>query len=128
MATRKPWNEHSERWKRQATREGLDPKRWDAWRKLSPKSRAKTDPRRYAAGESVQKQTVDKLRRDAVDAIMSAKGGDAREFTVRRGVQKMTTKELHKITGMTPGALDSYITRKARQPMAPGVRNPYWYR
>jgi hypothetical protein len=128
MATRKAWDDHSERWKRQASREGLDPHRWNAWRKLSPKSRAKTDPRRYAAGESVQKQNLDKLQRAAVSAIMAAKGGDAREFTVRRGVQKMSSRELNKIGQLAPGPLGDYITRKARQPMPPGVRNPYWYR
>jgi hypothetical protein len=128
MATRKPWDDHSERWKRQAKREGLDPKRWNAWIKLSPKSRAKSDPRRYAAGESVQKQNLDKLRRDAVNAILNAKGGDAREFTVRRGVQNLSNRELHKIGQMPPGPLGDYITRKARQPMPPGQRNPYWYR
>jgi hypothetical protein len=60
---------------------------------------------------------------------MAAKGGDARDITVRRGVQQMTPRELNKINGMAPGQLGDYITRKARQPVAPGqVRNPYWYR
>lgn len=128
MATRKPWEAHSERWKRKAAREGLSPRRWNAWAKLSPKSRAQTDPRKYAQGQSVGQQTIEKKRAIAVAAIMSAKSGVAREFTVRRGVQAMPTAELTKLGKLSAGQLDEYITRKARQPMPTGQRNPYWYR
>jgi hypothetical protein len=130
MATRKPWDEHSERWKRRAIRDGLDPRRWNAWRNLSPKTRAQTDPRRYAQGESVHTQHVTKLRQSVVAGIMNAKAGDPklREFTVRRGVQMLSTRELQKMSKMTTGVLSDYITKKARQPVPTGQRNPYWYR
>lgn len=128
MATRKSWSEHSARWKREAVREGLSARRWDLWRKLSPKARADSDPRAYAQGKSVPQQRLERKQSTAIDKIMSVKAGVARRFTVARGVVMMDSDELHKINSMSPVKLDSYMTRMARRKMQPGQHNPYWYR
>lgn len=127
VTQRKRFAEHSARWQREAKRDGISPKRWDAWLKLSDKSRRESDPRRYAKGESVAAQRMDTKREQAATKILQAFAVDARVSTVRRGVQGMSNAELNAVLKRSGIKLKDFVRTKARVSV-PGKLNPFWYR
>lgn len=118
----KRWDEHSARWKREAEKAGLTKTRWDNWFKLSAKSRKLTDPRKYAAGESVAYQRRSQLETKAM-SNMQLKFPVGRRATMRMGIEIMTSAQLRWTATATLGQLKS----KARMKFPPGERNPWWY-
>ena len=121
-APRKRWDEHSDRWKREKTRQGLTKSRWDRWFKLSPKSRKIADPYKYAKGESVREQLRSPLEQSAYVNFVT-QFPTARMSTVRLGIAAMTPKQLK----WTATANAAQIAGKARAKYTTG-RNPFWYR
>lgn len=121
-APRKRWDEHSDRWKREKTREGLSKSRWDNWFKLSSKSRKVADPYKYAKGESVRSQIRTPLEHSVV-AHMVMTFPRTRMATVRLGVKEMTPAQMK----WTVQANAAQIAQKARAKYTSGRRNPWWY-
>jgi hypothetical protein len=89
----KSWGDHSDRWKKNARREGLDPNRWNRWRRLSPKTRKDTNPRNYAKGESIARQKRSKLEENVIKRMKE--NPFARDSTIRHNVEKLTNRDLH---------------------------------
>jgi hypothetical protein len=61
MRAFKRWSQYSKKWQNSRRREGLDPKRWNRWQRLSDKTRATTDPYEYSKGVSVLAQSRKRL-------------------------------------------------------------------
>ena len=121
-APRKRWDEHSERWKRDALKSGLTPARWNAWFKLSPKSRKTTDPRKYAKGESVAQQRR-KAAEQAAYANILNRIPYARPGTVKLGIKAMTAAQLRRAATVDRTGIVIAAARKTG-----AARNPFWYR
>lgn len=122
MASRKSWDAHSDRWKREALRDGLTKKKWDAWLRLSATTRKATDPREYARGVSVRDQIRKKLEAAAL-SNMTMHYPHGRRTTMALGVQEMTLAELK----WTATASRAQIKKKASGKTGE-TRNPWWYR
>lgn len=122
-APRKRWDDHSARWKRERTREGLSKARWDAWFKLSIRSRKVADPYRYARGESVAFQRRFAAEEKAL-ANMKHHFPLGRESTMVLGVQSMTAAQLK----WTATASGMAMRKRAKAKPMGGERNPWWYR
>lgn len=123
-APRKRWDDHSPKWQRQATREGLTRARWDAWFNLSPASRKVTNPREYAKGITVTAQRR-RAQEDAAADVMGQLRASASDTTIRKGVAIMTARQLR----WTIKAKPHQIRKRAAMPAgAFGLpRNPWWY-
>lgn len=121
---RKSWDDHSPRWKREAEKQGLTKQRWDAWRKLSTKTRRETDPRRYASGETVAEIRRDKLEAAAVRHMITTLGARVRRSTILKGVSEMTMEELR----FAGSATKEQLGKRAARKMSGRVHNPFWYR
>lgn len=119
---RKPFQDHSARWKREALRDGLKPQRWNRWLRLSPMLRTETDPRGYAAGRSLESLITEYYEPKVIDRMMT-QSPKARLSTITAGVQEMTPTQLR----WTMKAPRHEITRRARRKYPQGVRNPWWY-
>jgi hypothetical protein len=123
-AVRKPWDDHSARWKREAEKQGLTKQRWDAWRKLSTKTRKDVDPRKYASGKPVVEVRREKLEAAAISHIIATLGNRVRRSTVIRGVEIMTNEELR----FAATANRDQLGKRAARKTTGQVRNPFWYR
>lgn len=121
----KKWEEHSPRWQREQSRKGLDKKRWNAWLKLSNKTRKETTPNAYAAGKSVANQRRERKEQLAVKRIKAASRLKGRTATVQRNVSRMSDQELD----WTIKATDRQIRVRAGDKSIKGQRgtNPWWY-
>ncbi len=115
MAAFKSWADHSDRWKREALRDGLSPKRWDAWQRLSPSSRKATHPRQYAQGVSVREQKLRTLRTAAAKNLVAKTG--AAEKRTARNIAKMTPAELR----FAARATEKQLRRRAK------TNRLFWY-
>ncbi len=87
----------------------MTPRRWDAWFKLSAKTRKETDPRAYAKGVTVAVQRRERAESVAI-ARLSRLSYKSRVATIRQNVKQMTTTELRRILNMS----DSDVKRRAR--------------
>lgn len=121
-APRKKWDDHSARWKREQTKKGLSKSKWDAWFKLSAKSKKVADPYKYAAGMSVADQRIAKAKADAL-ANMRKHFPQGRIGTMRLGLDEMTSEQLR----WTSKASASAIRKRASVKPQPGTRNLWWY-
>ncbi len=119
---RKRWADHSPRWKREASRDGMTPQRWDRWLRLKTDVKAETDPRRYAAGVPIPTLIHEYLSPKATDRMLQMKA-TARLSTIAAGVEEMTIAQLR----WTIKAPAQDISRRARRKYPPGERNPWWY-
>jgi len=123
----KKWEEHSPRWQREQTRKGLDKKRWNAWLKLSDKTRKVSDPVKYASGSSITNQRRERKEQQAADKIRSVGGTNVRSSVVYRNVKRMTETDLN----WTLKASHSQIVGRAGDKTVKtryGDVNPWWYR
>jgi hypothetical protein len=127
VTQRKTFEQHSERWQREARRDGITPSRWNRWIRLSDKTRRATDPRKYAQGESVAKQRLNTKREQAAAKILSVFKDSARAAAVRRGVQSMSTTQLNGVLRRDGSKLVEHVRQQARKNI-PGQRNPFWYK
>lgn len=128
MARRyKRFEEHSERWQKQARKEGIDSTRWNGWLKLSEKSRKESDPRKYGAGQSIGTQRIERKRAKAEQRINAARQGveRRRQSVVHYNVGRMMEKDLDWTMQATP----QQIRERASKKTVPGYdSNPWWYR
>lgn len=136
----KPFGDHSQRWQREQIRKGIDPKKWDRWRKLSPKVRKATSPFEYAKGNTVRTQ----LRRPLLDAatrrllavhqVRGASrfdGSPIKQAAVRRNLDHpaagMSNAKLRRIAGLTPQKLAIEVDDSLSRRYGAGERSPFWY-
>ncbi len=122
-APRKRFEDHSARWQRQARKDGLDARRWNAWLKLSASTRKTTDPRQYAAGVGVSQQRTERARA-AVLARFQNIFPKGRTSTMRMSIAQMNQRQLRQALTDPPSRIQSRAKRKP----APGDYNPWWYR
>jgi hypothetical protein len=120
-APRKSWDDHSDRWKRQAKREGLTPGRWNRWLRLSPKTRKETNPREYAKGESVPRQRRTKLEKGVIERLNQFRG--IRKSTVQHNVESLADKDLKWLNN---APVDDIRERAGRKRFS-GTSNPWFY-
>lgn len=126
MARRyKRFEEHSERWQKQARKEGVDPKRWNSWLKLSDNTRKATDPRKYGSGHTVSAQRIERKRALVERKMNDARLGIGRKAVVRHNVGRMLEKDLD----WTLSASGQSIRKRASLKHVTGYdSNPWWYR
>lgn len=121
----KRFEQHSQRWQREARKEGLTPQRWNGWLRLSDKTRKETDPRKYAAGHGIAAQRVERKQQLAERAIMRAAGNRGRKSSVHRNVGKMREGDLDWTIKTGP----ENIRKRASLKSVPGYAfNPWMYR
>lgn len=125
MARRyKRFEEHSERWQKQARKEGVKPERWNSWLKLSESTRKTTDPRKYGVGQSIAAQRIERKRTKAEQSI-AAKRKHGRKSVIRHNVARMTEKDLD----WTIRASAQQLSQRASAKTVSGyASNPWWYR
>lgn len=125
--TRKAFADHSARWQKQALRDGIDPKRWDAWRKLSASSRKVSDPRKYAQGVTVADQRREARETAARNRLIGALGGKVTPRMAGRIAREIPARDQNRIIKMGRMDVIRFVTRKAGLKPRYGERNPYWY-
>lgn len=121
----KKWEDHSPRWQREQSRKGLDKKRWNAWLKLSEKTRKASDPRDYAAGKSISNQRRERKEREAIRKIKGI-SFTGRTSVIIRNVKKMSDSDLE----WTLKASDKQLRMRAGDRAVKtqyGGYNPWWY-
>jgi hypothetical protein len=136
----KRFKDHSPRWQRDALRKGIDPAKWDRWRKLSPKIRRATNPTDYASGVSVRAQLRTPLLNAATNkllAIHRVRGATRydnspiRFAAVKRNLDHpdagMTNAKLRRIVAMSPQKLVAEVDDSLSRRYGAGERSPFWY-
>jgi hypothetical protein len=121
----KKWEDHSPRWQREQTRKGLSKNRWNAWLKLSDKTRKATDPSQYASGKSIADQRRERKIQQAVQKVKSANSQAARTSVIQRNVRKMSDKDLDWTLKASPKQIRERASKKHVQGYP---TNPWWYR
>jgi|SRR5688572_25933230 len=121
-APRKKWADHSVRWQREKSRQGLSQRRWDAWFNLSSRSRKVADPYKYAKGQSVATQRRDSAESKAL-ANMKRHFPQGRVSTMEQGVAVMSAAQLK----WTSTATGMQMRKRASAKPLGGERNPWWY-
>lgn len=121
----KRWEEHSTRWQREQSRNGLDKKRWNNWLRLSDKTRKTSDPVSYATGKTIANQRRERKERLAASKIKAATRVKHRTATIEANVKRMSDKDLD----WTLKATDKQIRARAgdKSIKAARGRNPWWY-
>lgn len=122
----KKWEEHSPRWQREQSRKGLDKKRWNAWLKLSDKTRRTSTPDSYAAGKSIANQTRERKEQQAVQHLVANTEG-ARVSVIKRNVSRMSAKDLDWTLKATSTQIRNRAGSKGIKSQY-GGSNPWWYR
>jgi hypothetical protein len=120
---RKSWDEHSPRWKREKTKQGLSKERWDGWRKLAVKTRRETDPVKYARGQTVADIRRETLESAAMKHMINTLGSRVRRSTIIQGVSIMSSEELR----FAGTASRDQLKKRASRKMSGTARNPFWY-
>jgi hypothetical protein len=136
----KRFDEHSARWQRTARNKGIDPKLWDRWRQLSPKTRKATNPADYAAGKSVREQIRQPLLDAAANRVLAAQsmrgatrasGLPIQLAAVKRNLNHpdahMTNARLRRVASMPPRRLAAEIDDSLSRRYGTGERSPFWY-
>ena len=121
----KKWEDHTPRWQREQSRKGLSQKRWNAWLKLSEKTRKTTDPRQYASGKGIADQRRERKIQQAVARIRSATPQSARTSVIQNNVRKMSDKDLEWTLKASPKSIRQRASNKHVQGYP---TNPWWYR
>lgn len=113
----KRFGEHSERWQKEARKQGLTPTKWNKWRKLSPATRKASNPIDYAKGKTVADFRGEKKRQAVYDSL-AAVHKDKPKFrprSVRARVAQMTNDQMNKILAFkTTGQLGAFITKQIK--------------
>lgn len=128
----KPWGSHSDRWKRQKLREGLDPRKWDGWRRLAPGTRKDTSPEEYAKGKTIREQRRGPLESAAVDRALAWARATSRkpvnEMLIRKNMTRPSAKSLKRYANMTDAELRRYDARAQKLRKGPkGFYSAFWY-
>lgn len=122
----KKWEDHSPRWQREQSRKGLDKKRWNAWLKLSEKTRRTSSPESYAAGKSIANQRREAKVQATIKKMIAATQA-ARLSTIKRNVNRMSDKDMDWTLKATTAAIRIRGADKSVKSQYGGV-NPWWYR
>lgn len=136
----KRFRDHSARWQREALKKGIDPKKWDRWRSLSPKVRKATNPTEYASGNTVRTQLRAPLLNAAVNRVAAIHrmrgatrqdGSAVKIAAIRRNLDHpdaaMSNAKLRRIVNMTPQRLVTVVDDSLYRDYAAGERSPFWY-
>ena len=136
----KPFGDHSQRWQKEQLRKGVDPKKWDRWRKLSPKSRKATNPTDYARGTTVRDQIRKPLLDAATRRMMAIHqgrgatrfdGSAIQQTAVRRNLDHpdagMTNAKLRRLVNLPPQKLAMEVDSSLARRYGIGERSPFWY-
>lgn len=136
----KRFRDHSARWQREALKKGIDPKKWDRWRSLSPKVRKATNPTEYASGNTVRSQLRAPLLNAAVNRVAAIHrmrgatrqdGSAVKIAAIRRNLDHpdagMSNAKLRRIVNMTPQRLVTVVDDSLYRDYAAGERSPFWY-
>lgn len=123
MRAFKKWSQYSTKWQKARRREGLDPRRWNRWQRLSDKTRAKTDPYEYAKGVSVlaqsRKRMLDLLTqkvKQIADTHTPPRFKPASMQTIRTRLDGLETKVLNR--ALRSKNLYAFIVRFNREIIA----------
>lgn len=117
---RKRWEDHSPRWQREHAKAGETKSRWNRFLKLSPKSQAVADPRKYAQGVSVGEQRAQGYYDRAFDVMHVEMMG--RKKTVVASLAMMTPEQIR----WTAKATAAQISARARDPRYRVNGRPIW--
>lgn len=136
----KRFRDHSSRWQREALRKGIDPAKWDRWRKLSPKVRKATNPTDYATGQTVRAQLRAPLLNRATTKVLAmhrVRGATRYDHSpikfaaVKRNLDHpgagMSNARLRRIVAMSPQKLVHEIDDSLSRRYRAGERSPFWY-
>jgi len=131
-ASGKSFEQHSARWQREQLRNGVDPKRFNSWAKLSPSSKKTVDRTSYAQGGSAVRLKAEARRNNALKQLVQGlehKTGRAIKGTrVIKNVRKMSRKQLKQLENLlsTEGGIDKIRQLASRRPPEGGT-NVWWY-
>lgn len=117
----KSWSQYSKKWQAARRKEGLDPRRWNRYRRLSDKTRSKIDPYEYAKGVSVKQQSYNTVLNDVtrkMDTIAQTytprnfahKFRPASISTIRRRLSGYSFVELSRLDRMDTKKLYKHVT------------------
>lgn len=136
----KSFGDHSPRWQREQLRKGIDPKKWDRWRKLSPKTRKSTNPFDYAKGQTVREQIRKPLLDAATRRVLATHqarratrydGSAIKQTAVRRSLDHpeagMTNAKLRRVVNLPMGKLQQEVEDSLSRRYGAGERSPFWY-
>lgn len=124
----KRFGEHSQRWQREARRQGVTPAKWNKWRRLSPASRKVSNPTDYSKGKTVVQFRTEKRDQAVFDSLNLAHKGKEkyRPRTVRKRVGEMSVAQKNKILSFkTTGQLRHYIYQQLRK--VPKGADSIWF-
>lgn len=97
MPSGKSFEEHSKRWQDRQRRSGADPKRWDAWDRLSPNTKRNVDREEYSRGIPAPRLVREKRESDLVqmwaDKLKAAGAKRVRPGKLRSNIRKMSQKQ-----------------------------------
>jgi hypothetical protein len=136
----KKFSDHSARWQREKRNAGVTPQKWNAWDKLTPKSKKVTNPTDYGKGETVR----DQVRAPLVDAaaqrvvnVMTAAGSrrdNGKPLDVAVAKKNLNHKgahvsaaQLRKMAKMSSRELGEMIDEANSRHYDSGDRSPFWY-
>lgn len=136
----KKFSDHSARWQREKTKAGVTPQKWNAWDKLTPKSKKVTNPTEYGKGESVRDQVRAPLVAAAAAAVVAAQvaGGSRRDNgkpldiavakkNLNHPKAHVSAAKLRKIAGMSRADLTEMIDEANSRHYDDDTRSPFWY-
>lgn len=136
----KRFKDHSARWQREQLKRGVDPAKWDRWRKLSPAVRKATNPTDYSTGKSVRAQLRAPLLTAAVNKLIvihrvrgatKADGSPIRLSAIRRNLDHpaagMSNSKLRRLINLAPRKLVTEVDDSLSRRYDVGQRSPFWY-
>lgn len=126
----KRFRDHSARWQRARLREGVDPKRWDRYTKLSAKTRREVGQLDYARGRSVTELRRKTRLRDLVDKLLARArklaGYTPERSIIERNVRHLSTSDISKINNLSQFQMELDAVRRNKRATAV-LPSPYWY-
>lgn len=136
----KRFEDHSARWQREALKKGIDPAKWNRWRKLSPKVRKATNPAQYATGNPVRAQLRAPLLNAATNRLLAIHrmrgatrfdGSAIQAAAVRRNLDHpqagMSNAKLRRLVNLSPQKLVTEVDDSLSRRYDAGERSPFWY-
>ncbi len=135
----KSWSQYSKKWQAARRKEGLDPRRWNRYRRLSEKTRNKIDPYEYAKGVSVKQQSYNSLldsvtgKMDAIAQTYTSQNYSHKGFrpasivVIRRRLSSYGYADLSKLDRMEPKRLYRHVTTVNQKIIDERGNSPLFY-
>lgn len=131
----KAWGDHSPKWQKQQEKAGLNPKLWDRWRRLSPKTRANSNPVDYAKGISIPQQRYAVALNKAVDRQFAFAAAKAQQVgkrpidrrTVLARFRRLSGADINKLNRKSQRAYESYVTSQINSAIADKTFTLFYY-